>query len=136
MREEAQKTRAKQLEERTTHELAYGHYRSEAIDAYLAANFSEEAYRALIERKRQELAPRYKRMTAWKPEVLLQFLKAAVRADIERRLSFIPFDTFCEHQRKRLEVERNPIEVQDIVTDGLRSARMEQAETLTGKQSH
>jgi hypothetical protein len=65
----------------------------------------------------QELAPRYKRMAAWKPEVLSKFLKAAVRADIEEQLSLMPFAAFCENQRKRLEVERKPIESEDISSD-------------------
>jgi hypothetical protein len=83
LREEAETIHAKRLEERVTHELAYEDYRREAIDSYIAANFSKEAYQDLIECKKQELAPQYKRMTAWQPEGLLKFLKGAVRADNE-----------------------------------------------------
>jgi hypothetical protein len=97
--EEAKKSRDKQIEDHASLELAFEDYRNQTLDGYIAENYPGEKYQALMERKKQELSPQYRKFTFWKPGALMKFLETSVRADLEEDISLQTFDAFCM-QRK------------------------------------
>jgi hypothetical protein len=101
LRDEASQSFKRQQQERDCLALAYDDYRNHEIDAHIATHYSEAKFQDLLEKKRQELEFRYRQMGRWKPETLAQFLQAAVRTDIEKKLTFLTFEEFVESEYKR-----------------------------------
>jgi hypothetical protein len=93
---EQNQAREQELEKRDALELAFENYRNQTLDGFIAENYPGEKYQALIDGKKQELSPRYRQFTFWKPESLNKFLKISVRADLEKGLSLQTFDSFCK----------------------------------------
>jgi hypothetical protein len=81
-------------------ELAYENYRRKEVEKYIAENYSDEQFSELIERKRREMEPKYK-ISRWAPESVVSFLNGAVRAEIEKMITFTTYQAFCEEERKR-----------------------------------
>jgi hypothetical protein len=94
--EEAKQVRDKHIEEQAALELAFENYRNQQLDGFIAENYPEEKYQALIDRKKQELSSQYRQFAFWKPEALMKFLETSVRADLENCLSLQTFNAFCK----------------------------------------
>jgi hypothetical protein len=92
--EEAKRKRDRQIYRQATLERDYEAYRTKVVDGYIAENYSNQGFQKLIERKRQELLPRYRQIAYWKPETLKRFLDSAVRSDLEKELFLPTFEKF------------------------------------------
>jgi hypothetical protein len=92
--EKAQKERDRQINEQAALELAYDEYRTNALESFIAENYTKQEYQVLIEGKRDELLPQYRQLIHWNPETLKSFLDSAVRSDLEKELSMPTFEIF------------------------------------------
>jgi|WetSurMetagenome_2_1015567.scaffolds.fasta_scaffold336531_1 hypothetical protein len=95
--EKAKQARERQIEKQTVLELAYDDYRAKALESYISRQYSDQEYKALVEKKRQEMLHQHHQMKYWKPDVLTRFLKGAMRSDLEEKLPLQSFESFCRH---------------------------------------
>lgn len=94
LHEEAKQTRAQEIQDRARLGLAYEEYQRREVAAYIARNYDEDEYHALVEDKRRELLRQYKNISDWSEDAVNKLAETSAHNEIVRRVALLTFEEF------------------------------------------
>jgi len=99
LRQDAEKARARSVQDQASRELDYMEYRKLKVDEYIAANFSTKSFNDALDAHKRDLRGTYKNSAWLTDQQKTELAVARLRSEIAKVVNCVGFEAFCEARR-------------------------------------